>query len=104
MGCSRCVCSTTCDRPHPRVSAAVLLQADEIVELCDNAERLFKQEKSVLELRVRVLEAAMMQGLASSREPSWHQHKLSSGSKCSMPHGVPQVAAATACSHTVCVC
>lgn len=32
------------------VSAA--LQADEIVELCDNCERLFKQEKSVLELKV----------------------------------------------------
>lgn len=59
MGCSRCVCSATCD---PHVSTAALLQADEIVELCDNAERLFKQEKSVLELRVRVLEAAMMQG------------------------------------------
>lgn len=29
------------------------LQAEEIVELCDNAEKLFKQEKSVLELRVR---------------------------------------------------
>jgi hypothetical protein len=33
--------------------AAALLQAEEIVELCDNAEKLFKQEKSVLELRVR---------------------------------------------------
>eukprot|EP00878_Enallax_costatus_P045478 GHUV01054834.1.p1 GENE.GHUV01054834.1~~GHUV01054834.1.p1 ORF type:complete len:115 (-),score=11.46 GHUV01054834.1:72-416(-) len=30
----------------------LLFQADEIVELCDNAEKLFKQEKSVLELRV----------------------------------------------------
>jgi hypothetical protein len=32
-----------------------MLQAEEIVELCDNAEKLFKQEKSVLELRVRCL-------------------------------------------------
>lgn len=30
----------------------VLLQADEIVELCDSCEQLFKQEKSVLELKV----------------------------------------------------
>jgi hypothetical protein len=43
------------DRPLLCVSAAPLLQADEIVELCDNCERLFKQEKSVLELRVSVL-------------------------------------------------
>jgi hypothetical protein len=33
-----------------------MLQAEEIVELCDNAEKLFKQEKSVLELRVRSLQ------------------------------------------------
>lgn len=43
--CARSVASVT------RVLRAAL-QADEIVELCDNAERLFKQEKSVLELRV----------------------------------------------------
>lgn len=35
------------------VGGCFLLQAEEIVELCDNAEKLFKQEKSVLELRVR---------------------------------------------------
>lgn len=29
-------------------------QAEEIVELCDNAERLFKQEKSVLELKAPI--------------------------------------------------
>lgn len=36
------------------ISLPLLLppQADEIVELCDNCERLFKQEKSVLELKV----------------------------------------------------
>lgn len=28
------------------------VQAEEIVELCDNAEKLFKQERSVLELKV----------------------------------------------------
>jgi hypothetical protein len=36
-------------------------QAEEIVELCDNAEKLFKQEKSVLELRVRSLHQMMTQ-------------------------------------------
>jgi hypothetical protein len=36
-----------------------MLQAEEIVELCDNAEKLFKQEKSVLELRVRSLQCVV---------------------------------------------
>lgn len=59
--CCHACCKTaaavlTCCPPCNQACTAVagcLLQAEEIVELCDNAERLFKQEKSVLELRVR---------------------------------------------------
>jgi hypothetical protein len=37
--------------PYRALRCAWRVQAEEIVELCDSAERLFKQEKSVLELK-----------------------------------------------------
>jgi hypothetical protein len=36
----------------PTPPPPLLRQAEEIVELCDNAEKLFAQEKSVLQLSV----------------------------------------------------